>query len=283
MNPAPEPHLRSFWRNHAVWPLLAFALAFGTIEIFGLDPRIANGWFFDVLTGHWLGTGAGDWWAHRLLHDDGRWVVRAIVAAACMLWIGGFHVESWRGLRQRAGFVALCMIAAVAVVGALKAVTNVNCPWALDGFGGHEPYVPLFAHRPDYLPRAKCFPGAHSASGFSLLCFYFAWRDHSPMLARGGLAAGLIVGLLFAAGQEARGAHFLSHDLTSAAVVWFVQLGLYSWLLMPRNAAAPLEIEARQAVRHHAGGEASHDIARPCSSNASPSCARHSSVQAETS
>jgi membrane-associated PAP2 superfamily phosphatase len=41
------------------------------------------------------------------------------------------------------------------------------------------------------------------------------------------LAAGLAVGVLFAFGQEARGAHFLSHDLTSAILVWYVQLGLY--------------------------------------------------------
>ena len=42
------------------------------------------------------------------------------------------------------------------------------------------------------------------------------------------LAAAIAVGITFSIGQEARGAHFLSHDLTSAAIVWFVQLGLYS-------------------------------------------------------
>jgi membrane-associated PAP2 superfamily phosphatase len=237
--PAAYPRIdRSFWLNPAAWPALAFVLAFGAIQVFGLDPPIARAWSFDTLTGHWLGTGAGDWWAHRVLHDDGRWVVRAIAAAACVLWIGGYRVAAWRGLRQRAGYVALAMITAVVLVGVLKAITHVDCPWSLAGFGGHEPYVPLFASRPAYLPAARCFPGAHSASGFSLLCFYFAWRDSSPALARGGLAAGLTLGSVFAIGQEARGAHFVSHDLASAAVVWFVQLGLYAWLLRPRSAMA---------------------------------------------
>ena len=39
----------------------------------------------------------------------------------------------------------------------------------------------------------------------------------------------IALGAAFSIGQEARGAHFLSHDLTSAAIVWFVQLGLYAW------------------------------------------------------
>jgi membrane-associated PAP2 superfamily phosphatase len=43
------------------------------------------------------------------------------------------------------------------------------------------------------------------------------------------LAAAIAVGVAFSIGQEARGAHFLSHDLTSAAIAWFVGLGLYAW------------------------------------------------------
>jgi membrane-associated PAP2 superfamily phosphatase len=47
------------------------------------------------------------------------------------------------------------------------------------------------------------------------------------------LAAALAVGIAFSIGQEARGAHFLSHDLTSAAIVWFVQLWIYVKMLRP--------------------------------------------------
>ena len=65
------------------------------------------------------------------------------------------------------------------------------------------------------------------------MCFYFVWRDRSPRLARWGLSIGVGVGILFSIGQEARGAHFVSHDLVSAAIVWGVQLALYCWLLRP--------------------------------------------------
>ena len=113
------------------------------------------------------------------------------------------------------------------------------------GFGGHNPYVPLFADRPDYLPRARCFPGAHASSGFALLCFYLAWRDDEPRRARLALAIALVVGVAFSVGQEARGAHFFSHDLASAAVVWCVQLALYAWLLAPRVAVDGAAITRR--------------------------------------
>jgi hypothetical protein len=46
-------------------------------------------------------------------------------------------------------------------------------------------------------------------------------------VARGALLAALALGLTFGFGQWARGAHFVSHDLWSAAICWFVSLGLY--------------------------------------------------------
>jgi membrane-associated PAP2 superfamily phosphatase len=233
-----------FWRNHAAWPLIGFALVFASVEALGLDRWIAGSLYFDSGAGHWLGTGTGDWWAHALLHDDGRWLVRGIAALAMLLWAGSFVVPAWRNLRLRAGYVALSMVAATALVGGLKAVTNVDCPWDLAGFGGNHPYVALFAHRPDYLPLARCFPGAHAASGFALFSLYFAWRDSARGRARLCLFAAVLVGCLFAVGQEARGAHFFSHDLVAAAIVWFVQLALYAWLLKPGAAtddeASPL-------------------------------------------
>ncbi|HUQ10839.1 MAG TPA: phosphatase PAP2 family protein [Steroidobacteraceae bacterium] len=247
---------RAFWRSHAFVPLLGFLVTFGLVEALGLDQRIAGALYFDHATTHWLGTGPGDWWAHQLLHDDGRWLIRGIAAAAIATWVASFFLEPLRASRRRTGYVALAMVGAIVLVGALKSVTNVDCPWDLAGYGGHNPYVPLFADRPNYLPRARCFPGAHASSGFALMCFYFAWRDVAPVRARGALAIALVIGIAFAVGQEARGAHFLSHDLAAAAIVWFVQLSLYRWLLAP----AASEVKAGETVGGHARSEAANDV-----------------------
>ena len=220
-----------FWRQHAWWPLLFFAVVFGILEVFSLDRVIAREWYFDVHTAQWLGAGAGEWWARGLLHTGGRWVVRGIAAAALLSWALSFVVAPLRQWRRTAGYILLSMLLAILLVGILKTVTNVDCPWNLAQFGGHNPYVALFADRPDTLARAQCFPGAHSSSGFASLCFYFAFRDRSKRVARWMLAIALAVGVAFSIGQEARGAHFFTHDFTSAAIVWFVQLGLYAGFL----------------------------------------------------
>jgi membrane-associated PAP2 superfamily phosphatase len=219
--------LPSFWPRHVIGPLLLFLLAFAAIAAFDLDRRLASLWYDGARAGGWLGAGAGDWWAHELLHDAGRWVVRGIAALAAVTWLVSFAWPRARPWRRPAGFVAVSMVLAVGLVGALKATTNVDCPWDLAGFGGDRPYVELFSARAAYLPRAQCFPGAHASSGFALFCFYFLWRDRAPAKARAALCAALALGTAFAIGQEARGAHFVSHDLASAAIVWFVQLALY--------------------------------------------------------
>jgi membrane-associated PAP2 superfamily phosphatase len=229
-----------FWRRHAWLPLLAFAVAFVALEVFALDPALARAWYFDTATMRWRGTGAGDWWAHDLLHTGGRWAVRGVAALALAAWLSSFAVARLRHWRRPAGFVFVAILLSTTVVGGLKAITNVDCPWDLAGFGGLNPYVPLFADRPNDLKHAACFPGAHSSSGFALVCFYFIWRDRRPRLAGWALALGLLVGIAFSIGQEARGAHFLSHDLTSAAIVWGIQLGLYfAWFSASSRSSLP--------------------------------------------
>jgi membrane-associated PAP2 superfamily phosphatase len=249
---APAPAVPdSFWIHHAWIPLLVFVPLFGLIEWFGLDRVIAHALFYDPAH-RWLGEGSGAWWAHGLLHDGGRWLARSVAGTALVLWIGSFVSARLRHWRRASGFVFLSMAAAVLIVGGLKLVTDVACPWDLVEFGGDRPYVGLFALRPHDLPRAQCFPGAHSSSGFALVCFYFLFRDRARRLATTALFGALAVWALFSLGQEARGAHFLTHDLTSLALVWFVQLGIYVKLLR----------QPQQRVGGHADGQAAEDVAR---------------------
>jgi len=232
-----------FWLWHAVpaAAVLITALLFAASH--GIDTRIADALFFDAAAERWIG--AGTWWAEDLIHTGGRDFVRAVAAMALLLALAGRPARL--GIARRGAlYVFLSIVLGSALVGSLKHVTNVDCPWDLEGYGGDRPLVGLFADRPDELPRARCFPGAHAASGFTLMCFYFLLRDRRRRLARRALVAGIATGVLFAFGQEARGAHFLSHDLTSAALVWFVLLGLYAAVLRgPAGAARPTGTHAQ--------------------------------------
>jgi membrane-associated PAP2 superfamily phosphatase len=220
----------AFYLSHGILPLAIFAalaVLFGTS---GLDPAIARGWAYaGVGSGGWIGRGA--WWADRLLHDGGRALMLAVVAAAALGWAASWRSDRWRPHRSRLAYAAVAMISSWALVGLLKQFSHVPCPWSLAGFGGALPYSPLFGPRVTELSGTGCFPGAHSASAFSLFAAYFAVRDDRPRLAWPMLALALALGALFALAQEARGAHFLSHDIWSAAIAWSVCLVLYQVML----------------------------------------------------
>jgi membrane-associated PAP2 superfamily phosphatase len=72
--------------------------------------------------------------------------------------------------------------------------------------------------------------GLASAGAWIASFFGTGWRAYRrpALFAFVALALGIAAGTTFSFGQEARGARFLSHDLWSAFVVWFTQLGLYA-------------------------------------------------------
>ena len=227
---------RRFWMSHAVVPFIAFAILTILFEWLPIDVAFARDWAYDGATG-WIGHGR--WWAEKLLHTDGRIAVIAIIATLLVAFLLSFVVARLRPARSTLLYLVATMVLAWGFVGGLKQVTNVPCPWSVEGFGGHHPHVGLFDARPAGYERAACFPGAHSGSGFALVAFYFAFRDRRPKRARAALMTAAVVGVTLAFAQEARGAHFLSHDVTSAFLVWFIALGTYVvWRRVTQNRSA---------------------------------------------
>jgi membrane-associated PAP2 superfamily phosphatase len=190
------------WRDWV--PLVIFVLAISLIAGFDLDRRLAERLFVDTQTGHWLGEGT--FWADTLLHRWGRNFARLLGVAGIVALLLSFKLPRLRPHRRALGYFVACMAVVPLLVGALKLVTNVDCPRDLQGYGGDRPYIELLADRPDELPRAECFPGAHSSS------------------------AALVLGTIFSVDQQARGAHFVSHDLWSAAIAWGICLLFYRYL-----------------------------------------------------
>ena len=233
---------RRFWATHIALPVILGIAAAALNRAFDLDRRLAAAWFFDAGSGTWLGAHA--WWATAFMHDGGTAFVSAIGLAALAVVAGGRWFTPMLPWRRKAGFLVLAIALCASAIGLLKIATNVDCPRDLADFGGSRPYVHLFERRPASLPRAACFPGSHSSTAFSLMAFYFMLVETRPRLARIALAAALGLGTLFSLGQQARGSHFLSHDVTSAFLDWFLLMALWR-LLLSSPAATPSRLVSR--------------------------------------
>lgn len=214
---------RSWW-GYVHAPLASALAALLLIDLTNADTQVAQTLFFDAVRLEWVGTHS--WWTNGFLHAGGRWLVRLVIAAATLTWLSSYLGAS-RRWRRASGYFALASVLGVGTVGILKVLLHVPCPWDLQGFGGHLAHVPLFARHVHASQVSGCFPAAHAASGYALTSGYFALRERHRVAARGTLIAGLIVGFVFGVAQQSRGAHFVSHDVCSAILIWTVSASLY--------------------------------------------------------
>lgn len=217
---------KRFLLSHGVIPLLLLIMGsllaqFSSADFKSLDP------LFDFSLQQWR---YGDsWWANTLIHEWGRDLIALFFVGAFFLWLWGWifkqsHLSGWR---YAAGYIVLAILLTTSLVGLGKKLSNVDCPRDLQHYNGDRPYVHIFSDKPDDQQQGRCFPAGHSSGAFSLLVFYFLLysRNRRQALISLGLVLGL--GLVYAFGQWARGAHFPSHDIWSAAIAWYVSLGLY--------------------------------------------------------
>lgn len=209
------------------WALAAFVLLATVFATSPLDTVIARALFFDPAHMRWIG--ADSWWTHEFTHAGGQALVRSLVVAALVVWSAAFAKPALWELRRPAAYFIVAVVLSIATVGLLKQLTNVHCPWALAGFGGAEPYLHLFSHRPAAMRAGHCFPAAHAGSGYALIAFYFVFRERHRRLARIGIVVTILAGLIFGLAQQSRGAHFVSHDVWSAFLVWSIALALYAF------------------------------------------------------
>jgi membrane-associated PAP2 superfamily phosphatase len=195
----------------------ALALAAWAAGPSGLDRLVAAA-FFDP------GTGAFPARASTLLEIIGH---RFAKSAVLLLWFtllaaaltASFLQPLLDRYRAILWATAGAMALGPAIVVALKELNSHQCPWGLRSFGGYADYAAGW-----FVPAAEvghCFPSGHGAAGFSLVALSFAgMASGNRRLARAGLATAIAAGVLFSAVRMAQGAHFLSHNLWSAAIDW---------------------------------------------------------------
>lgn len=217
-------HPARFWLWHLALPLAGGLLLWLVFPRTGLDHRI-EGWFYDpaarafpLREAVWLTAG---------LHSGLKMAVIVMAALALCGWLMSFFDIGLRPERRRLGWIAATVALASLTVALLKHGSIHHCPWDIAAYGGYAPDIPLFGELPHGIAPGRCFPAGHASGGFALMALYFGMRDDRPGAARYALTGALLLGSLMGWGQTMRGAHFLSHTLWSAWVVWMVLLAAY--------------------------------------------------------
>lgn len=182
----------------------------------GLDQQI-SAWLFDPTTASFPAR------TSDLLEMFGHRLAKNAVSAIWLLLLGlAVHASLTVRLRDSrtslwAGVLAMALGPSVVVM--LKELNAYHCPWDLKPFGGYADFASgWFVAAADI---GHCFPSGHAAGGFSLVALYFLGLQlELPRVQRLGLWLTLAAGSLFSLIRLAQGAHFLSHNLWSAAICW---------------------------------------------------------------
>lgn len=151
----------------------------------------------------------------------GLWLILLLLAFTPLGKLGGlFSGSTIHALRW---VVVLALLNATSV-SLLKHYMPHACPWDIARYGGSVPWVPAFTAHPA-MQAGHCFPAGHATSGVWLSALCLLWLPQAPRKALLAAIAGISVGLMLGWAQQIRGAHFLSHTLTS---LWL----MCGWLLM---------------------------------------------------
>ena len=207
-------------QNRTVLPQSTLLLLLGSylLAMFLLDVSGGDLWLARHLYSwqgqHWVLR--DHWLTEQVLHRGARSLNYLLSALVLLLTVKTLlNYRNTPELARSYLALSLSLLSSFALVAGLKAVTNTACPWDLTAFGGSEMYYHLLQSRPADLPTSRCFPAGHASVGYAWVALYFFFARVKPERRKLGLFIGLVAGLVLGIDQQLRGAHFLSHDITT--------------------------------------------------------------------
>ena len=221
---APPIRIDALWRAWCI-ALLFYLLAMVWLMGFDGDFVIADR-LYALQGGAWRLR--EHWFTVEWVHQGGKRLSWAMWLGVAMFTLFTWRKPAWRTWRRPLLMLLASVLLATSLVATIKHAVPMACPWNLQRYGGSGPYVALFEAWPVNLPRNACFPAAHASSGFAWIALYFCLLQVRPAWRKAGLALALAMGGIFALSQELRGAHFLSHDLTTIMLCWGVALVVFT-------------------------------------------------------
>lgn len=226
--PSPAPTAESSAAAASPWalqrtlgPAFVVLLAlFACFELTDIDLWLQDRWF-DFSTGRWW-VDAQAPGPRAVFYDGPKYGIILLGLTLLTLALGPARWrQRWGVERRRLWLAFLCLGLIPALIGQLKASTNVFCPYEIRRYGGDMPYVKVLEPRPSIAEVGRCgrcFPAGHASGGFALfgLAGLFATRRAQAW----GVGLGLGVGWLMGGYQMLKGAHYLSHTVVTMLLAW---------------------------------------------------------------
>jgi len=227
-----------------LWPAAGLLVAaFILFEFTGLDLLVQDS-LYDFANHRWLIDSRNP--AFRLWFYDLPKI--AIIILGVILLVVAVGPARWRDRcalatpKRRHLFVAFLTIGTVpALIGQLKATTDIFCPSEIRRYGGDVPYVRVAERYPDNdrpTKRGRCFPAGHASGGFALFALAGLGRTRWSQLL--GIVLALGIGGAMGFYQMAKGAHYLSHTVITALIAW---IGFLFWRRAFRVTNIPIQTE----------------------------------------
>ena len=162
------------------------------------------------------------WWYDQFAHGYLKhWLTFILVFLLVRLCLHRILPKSLQ-LRYRAQYATFLMMAllSMSVVSIFKHYSSHSCPWdILDQTSLQTSGIVQFLPQ---LGEGGCFPGGHASLGYAWLTGFFAFYPVQKRLALFYLFSGLILGTGMGWVQTMRGAHFMSHNLWTMWLCYFV-------------------------------------------------------------
>lgn len=211
--------------NRATWVTLALlAGVFALFELTDLDLALQDR-FYDFEAQRWA-VDAKDPLGRAIFYNGPKALVWVIALSVLALAAGPARWrENFRFNRRGLWLAVLCIATVPALAGLGKTLTNVFCPSEIRRYGGDVAYAKLCepfpaGDRPER--KGGCFPAGHASGGFALMGL-LALRG-SRRWRFSAIALGLGLGWWMGFYQMLKGAHYLSHTLTTMLVACLVVL-----------------------------------------------------------
>ncbi len=218
---------RLFIFSHILLPLILFSVSFFAIEYYHFDLYLADHIFAYggdrwIYKDHWL--------LESLLHKGGRNLVASLLILNLILTLCSFFSSRLFQYRKGLLYLFFTTLTCILTISFLKGVTHISCPWDMQRYGGKELYSPTF-HAIFNSGRARCFPAGHASGAYAWFTLYFFCREYFPNWRWASLIFVISLGIVFGVTQQLRGAHFISHDLFTLSLCWFISLAMYCLFL----------------------------------------------------